>query len=111
MLDNEGFSMCKFIICALKFLVHMICCVVLNFRSYAQLCRLNRDNGVLCDRNMHVKLTEKLFRTVVMPSMLYGAETWALRWMCAVTETNMIRKELVRGTVTWHHYWQRRSLS
>ena len=49
---------------------------------------------------MHVKLNEKLFRTV-MSTMSYGAETetWALRWMYAVIEKNRIRKELVRGTV------------
>ena len=58
-------------------------------------------SGVLCDKRMPVKLKGKVYRTVVRPAMLYGAETWAttkrqesrsevnemrmLRWMCGVT--------------------------
>ena len=32
---------------------------------------------VLCDKRMPVKLKGKVYRTVVRPAMLYGAETWA----------------------------------
>ena len=32
-------------------------------------------SGVLCDKRMPVKL--KVYRIVVRPAMLYGAETWA----------------------------------
>ena len=58
-------------------------------------------SGVLCDKRMRMKLKWKVYRTVVRPAMLYGAETWAttkrqesrievnemrmLRWMCGVT--------------------------
>ena len=34
-------------------------------------------SGVLCDKKMPVKLKRKVYRTVVRPAMLYGAETWA----------------------------------
>ena len=34
-------------------------------------------SGVLCDKRMPVKLKGKVYRTVVRPAMLYGAETWA----------------------------------
>ena len=71
-------------------------------------------SGVLCDRRMPVKLKGKVYRTVVRPAMLYGAETWAttkrqesrievnemrmLRWMCGVTRKDKIRNEHIRGT-------------
>ena len=69
-----------------------------------------RCSGVLCDRRMPVKLKGKVYKTVVRPAMLYGAETWAttrglevnemrmLRWMCGVTRRDKIRNEHIRGT-------------
>ena len=57
-----------------------------------------RVSGVLCYRRMNVKIKGKMYRTVVRPALMYGAETWALkkahenklevaemrtlRWMC-----------------------------
>ena len=38
---------------------------------------LEKCSGVLCDKRMPVKLKGKVYRTVVRPAMLYGAETWA----------------------------------
>ena len=71
-------------------------------------------SGVLCDKRMPVKLKGKVYRTVVRPAILYGAETWAttkrqesrievnemrmLRWMCGVTRKYKIRNEHIRGT-------------
>ena len=75
-----------------------------------------RCSGVLCDRRVPVKLKGKVYKTVVRPALLYGAETWAttrgqeprlevnemrmLRWMCGVTWRDMpkIRNEHIRGT-------------
>ena len=34
-------------------------------------------SGVLCNRRMPVKLKGKVYKTVIRPAMLYGAETWA----------------------------------
>ena len=75
---------------------------------------LKKCSGVLCDKRMPVKLKGKVYRTVVRPAMLYGAETWAttkrqesrievnemrmLRWMCGVTRKDKIRNEHIRGT-------------
>ena len=71
-------------------------------------------SGVLCDKRMLVKLKGKVYRTVVRPAMLHGAETWdttkrhesrievnemrMLRWMCGVTRKDTIRNEHIRGT-------------
>ena len=73
-----------------------------------------RCSGVLCDRRMPVKLKGKVYKTVVRPALLYGAETWAttrgqearlevnemrmLRWMCGVTRRDKIRNDHIRGT-------------
>ena len=71
-------------------------------------------SGVLCDKRMPVTLKGKVYRTVVIPAMLYEAETWAktkrhgsridvnemrmLRWKCGVTRKYKIRNEHIRGT-------------
>ena len=39
----------------------------------------NRVSGVLCDRKMNVKIKGKVYRTVVGPALMYGAETFALK--------------------------------
>ena len=73
-----------------------------------------RCSGVLCDRRMPVKLKGNVYKTVVRPAMLYGAETWAttrgqeariyvnemrmLRWMRGVTRRDKTRNEYIRGT-------------
>ena len=78
-----------------------------------------RCRGVLCNRRMPVKLKGKVYKTVVRPPLLYGAETWAttrgqearievnemrmLRWMCGVTRRDKIRNEHIRGTTRVVH--------
>ena len=75
-----------------------------------------RCNGVLCDRRMPVKLSGEVYKIVVRPALLYGAETWATRrgqearlevnemrmliCMCGVTRRDKIRNEHIRGTTT-----------
>ena len=34
-----------------------------------------RVSGVLCDRRMNVKINGKVYRTVVKPALMYGADT------------------------------------
>ena len=35
--------------------------------------------GVLCERRMNVKINGKVYRTVVKPARMCGAETWVLK--------------------------------
>ena len=60
-----------------------------------------RVSGVLCDRRINVNVKGKVYRILVRPALVYGAETRALkkaqenkledaemrmlRWMCGVT--------------------------
>ena len=72
-----------------------------------------RVSGILCDRRISLRVKGKVYKTVVRPAMMYGAETWAvkkaqekkldvaemrmLRWM-RVTKLDRIRNERIRGT-------------
>ena len=73
-----------------------------------------RVSGILCDRRISLRVNGKVYKTVVRPGMMYGAETWAvkkaqekkldvaemrmLRWMSGVTKLDRIRNERIRGT-------------
>ena len=35
-------------------------------------------SGVICDKKVPVKLTNKLYKTVIGPTLIYGSECWAL---------------------------------
>ena len=70
--------------------------------------------GILCDRRISFRVKRKVYKRVVRLSMVYGAETWAmkkaqekkldvaemrmLRWMSGVTKLDRIRNERIRGT-------------
>ena len=76
--------------------------------------KLEEGIGVLCDRRITLRVKGKVYKTVVRPAMMYGAETWAvkkakekkldvaemrmLRWMSGVTKLDRIRNERIRGT-------------
>ncbi|XP_047480601.1 uncharacterized protein LOC125033262 [Penaeus chinensis] len=36
-------------------------------------------SAVMCDKKLPAKLKSKMYKTVIRPVLLYGAETWALR--------------------------------
>ncbi|XP_070044883.1 uncharacterized protein [Nicotiana tomentosiformis] len=72
-------------------------------------------SGVLCDKNVLLRLKGKFYKVVVRPTMLYEAECWPvknshvqhmkvakmrmLRWMCGHTRLDRIRNEVIRDKV------------
>ena len=70
--------------------------------------------GILCDRRIRLRVKGKVYRTVVRPAMMYGAEMWPvkkaqekkldvaeirmLRWMSGDTKLDRIRNLRIRGT-------------
>ncbi|XP_009759062.2 uncharacterized protein [Nicotiana sylvestris] len=73
------------------------------------------DSGVLCDKNVPLRLKDKFYKVVVRPTILYGAECWPiksslvqqmniaemrmLRWMYGHTSLDRIRNEIIRDKV------------
>ena len=35
--------------------------------------------GLLCEKNVPIKLKDKVYKTVIKPTMTHGAECWAIR--------------------------------
>ena len=72
-------------------------------------------SGVLCDKRVPLGLKGKVYRTVVRPVVLYGAECWPLkksqaqrlrvaeirmvRWMCSFIRRDKIRSGVIRDIV------------
>ncbi|XP_070007282.1 uncharacterized protein [Nicotiana sylvestris] len=70
------------------------------------------DSGVLCVKNVSLRLNDKFYKVVVRPTMLYEAKCWPikkfhvqqmkvaemrmLRWMCGHTRLDKIRNEVIR---------------
>ena len=73
-----------------------------------------RVSGILCDRRISLRVKGKVYKTVVRPAMMYGAETWEVnkaqekkldvaemrmfRWMSGVTKLDRIMNERIRWT-------------
>ena len=70
-------------------------------------------SGVICDKKVPVKLKNKLYNTVIRPTLIYGSECWALhraeqqrmhttdmkmlRWIQGKTRKDRIRNEKFRS--------------
>ena len=70
-------------------------------------------SGVICDKKVPVKLKNKLYKTVIRPTLIYGSECWALhraeqqrmhttemkmlRWIQGKTRKDRIRNEKFRS--------------
>ena len=61
--------------------------------------------GVLCDKKVPIKLKYKVYKTVIKPTMTYGAECWAVRKKdenrLHVAEMRMLRR--IRGKTRKNH--------
>ena len=50
-------------------------------------------SGVMCDKNMPIKLKDiKIFKTIVKPAMIYGSECWAVK----ITDTQKLHTTEMR---------------
>ncbi|VDP11736.1 unnamed protein product [Heligmosomoides polygyrus] len=86
--------------------------VEVNSRVSAAWSKWRSLTGVLCDKKMPERLKSKIYKTVVRPVAMYGAECWPatketesrlsvmetkmLRWMAGVTRLDRIRNEAIR---------------
>ena len=68
----------------------------------------------MCDRRISLRVKGKVYKTVVRPAIMYGAETRALkkaqekkldvaemrmlRWMSGINKLDRIRNDRIRGT-------------
>ena len=50
-----------------------------NHRIQAGWLKWRSATGVLCDHNIQLWLKEKLHRTVIRPTLLYGKECWVIK--------------------------------
>ena len=64
-----------------------------------------RMTCVLCDKKVPIKLKDKVYKTVIRPTMAYGAECWAVRKKdenrLHVTEMRKLR--WIRGNTRKYH--------
>jgi len=72
-------------------------------------------SGVLCDKQMWVRLKGKFYCMVIRPALIYGAQGWTIkkaqvqrmmvaemrmiRWMCGYTRRDKVRNEAIRDKV------------
>ena len=86
----------------------------MTHRIQSGLKKWKRVSGILCDRRISLRVNGKVYKTVLRPAMMYGAETWAvkkaqekkldvaemrmLRWMSGFNKLEKIMNEIIRGT-------------
>ncbi len=51
----------------------------INNRTKLAWMKWKQLTGVLCDKKVPIKLKDKVYKTVIKPTMTYGAECWAVR--------------------------------
>ena len=68
--------------------------------------------GVLCDKKVPIKMKDKMYKTVIKPTIIYGAESWAvrkkyetrlhvaemrmLRWIRGKTRKDHVRNQIIQ---------------
>ena len=51
----------------------------INYRVKLAWMKWKHLTGVLCDKKVPIKLKDKVYKTVIKPTMTYEAECWAVR--------------------------------
>ena len=50
----------------------------MNNRLKVDCAKLIEVSGVMCDKNMPIKIKYKIYKTIVKPAMIYMSECWAV---------------------------------
>ena len=59
--------------------------------------------GVLCDKKVPIKLKDKVYKTVIKPTMPHGAECWAVRKKDRLHVAEMRKLRWIRGKTRKYH--------
>ena len=84
----------------------------INYRVKLAWMKWKKLTGVLCDKKVPIKLKDKVYKTVIKPTMAHGAECWAvrkkdenrfhvaemrmLRWIWGKTRKDQVRNKTIQ---------------
>ena len=65
--------------------------------------KLREVTGVICDKNVPVNLKHKMYKTVIRPNMIYGAECWTMNDEMLMNKTAIRLLRWIQGVSLREH--------